>query len=194
MTLSEYESKQILQKYRIPVTREVEVDNPTSFLAAIKEIGLPVVIKGCGAKLSHKTERSLVHVDVRSEADAIAAFEEIMEAVKAEDGAVLVQEMIKGKRELVVGFVRGSQFGPCVMFGLGGIFTEILKDIVFRVAPLTKKDALEMMQEIKGAKFLKLFAACRRLILMPWPAYSSTWATSAWNKTRLKRSISTPLY
>jgi len=68
--------------------------------------------------------------------------------------AVLVQEMVKGKRELVAGLTRDAQFGPCVMFGLGGIFTEILKDISFRVAPLEKRDALEMMQEIKGHKIL----------------------------------------
>ena len=67
---------------------------------------------------------------------------------------VLVQEMIKGKRELVAGLTRDAQFGPCVMFGLGGIFTEILKDISFRVAPLEKLDAMEMMQEIKGHKIL----------------------------------------
>jgi acetyl-CoA synthetase (ADP-forming) len=68
--------------------------------------------------------------------------------------AVLVQEMVKGQRELVVGMTRDPQFGPCVMFGLGGIFTEILKDVSFRKAPLEKRDALEMMREIKGQKIL----------------------------------------
>jgi len=74
--------------------------------------------------------------------------------VENNEKAVLVQEMIKGQRELVVGLTRDPQFGPCVMFGLGGIFTEILKDISFRVAPLEKHDALEMMREIKGHKIL----------------------------------------
>jgi acyl-CoA synthetase (NDP forming) len=69
-------------------------------------------------------------------------------------GAVLIQEMIKGKRELVVGLIRDPQFGPCVMFGLGGIFTEILRDVSFRLAPLEKRDALEMIQEIKAHKIL----------------------------------------
>jgi len=68
--------------------------------------------------------------------------------------AILVQEMIKGKRELMVGLTRDAQFGPCVMFGLGGIFTEILKDVSFRLAPLTQRDALEMMADIKGSKIL----------------------------------------
>ena len=70
-------------------------------------------------------------------------------------GAVLVQEMIKAERELVIGMTRDPQFGPCVMFGLGGIFTEILKDISFRIAPLEKRDALEMMQDIKAHKILE---------------------------------------
>ncbi len=68
--------------------------------------------------------------------------------------SILVQEMIKGKRELVIGLIRDPQFGPCVMFGLGGIFTEILKDVSFRLAPLEKRDALEMMDEIKAHKIL----------------------------------------
>ena len=75
--------------------------------------------------------------------------------VKNDGGAVLVQEMIKGDRELVAGLTRDDQFGPCVMFGLGGIFTEVLKDICFRVAPIEKRDALEMMQGIKARKILE---------------------------------------
>jgi len=74
--------------------------------------------------------------------------------MNGDKGAVLIQEMIKGKRELVVGLIRDPQFGPCVMFGLGGIFTEILKDVSFRLAPLEKRDALEMMGEIKAHKIL----------------------------------------
>jgi acetyl-CoA synthetase (ADP-forming) len=70
-------------------------------------------------------------------------------------GGVLVQEMVKGQRELMAGLTRDPQFGPCVMFGLGGIFTEILKDVSFRLAPLKHLDALDMMQEIKGHKILE---------------------------------------
>jgi len=74
--------------------------------------------------------------------------------MKGAGNAVLVQEMIRCKRELAMGLTRDPQFGPCVMFGLGGIFTEILKDVSFRVAPLAKQDALAMMQEIRGRKIL----------------------------------------
>jgi acetyl-CoA synthetase (ADP-forming) len=96
----------------------------------------------------------LIRVDIRNGEEATAAFEEIR-AHMGTDFGVLVQEMVKGQRELVVGLTRDPQFGPCVMFGLGGIFTEILKDISFRVAPLEKKDALGMMQEIRGHKILE---------------------------------------
>jgi acetyl-CoA synthetase (ADP-forming) len=75
--------------------------------------------------------------------------------MEASDASVLVQEYVRGQRELVAGLTRDPQFGPCVMFGLGGIFTEVLKDISFRLAPLEREDALEMMKEIKGHKILE---------------------------------------
>jgi acetyl-CoA synthetase (ADP-forming) len=152
--LSEYESKEILRAYDIPVTKETEVGDEKTLLKAVRDIGFPLVLKGSGADLSHKTERGLVRVDIRNEEEAKTAFKGIMDELKDNGGRVLVQEMVKGERELVVGLTYDDQFGPCVMFGLGGIFTEILKDIAFRVAPLEKRDALEMMQEIKARKIL----------------------------------------
>ena len=154
-TLSEHESKELLRSYEIPVTREIQVDNQKELLEAVQKIGFPLVIKACGPKLSHKTERGLVRVDIRGEKEATSAFNEIMNEVKQDGGSVLVQEMVKGQRELVIGLTRDPQFGPCVMFGLGGIFTEVLKDISFRVAPIETRDALEMMQDIKASKILE---------------------------------------
>ena len=153
-TLSEYESKQVLASYGIPVTKELLVHNVQDLINAAKEIGYPLVLKGCSSGIAHKTEKGLIRVDIRNEEEAKAAFEEITANIGAED-SILVQEMVKGQRELVIGLTRDPQFGPCVMFGLGGIFTEILKDISFRVAPLEKRDALEMMQDIKGHKILE---------------------------------------
>jgi len=153
-TLSEHESKGLLRAYNIPVTREIEADDQNKLMKAMQEIGFPLVMKACGPQLTHKTERGLVRVDIRNEQEAITAFREIMNEIGRDEGRVLVQEMVKGQRELVVGLTRDPQFGPCVMFGLGGIFTEILKDISFRVAPIEKRDALEMMQDIKARKIL----------------------------------------
>jgi len=153
-TLSEYESKQVLSAYGIPVTREVLVNDLDGLKAAAGQIGYPLVLKGCSSEIAHKTEKGLIRVDIRNEAEAASAFEEIMGQMGS-GAAVLVQEMVKGQRELVIGLTRDPQFGPCVMFGLGGIFTEILRDISFRVAPLEKRDALEMMKDIKGHKILE---------------------------------------
>lgn len=154
-SLSEYESKQVLAAYGIPVTREILVSHIKELIRVAEEIGYPLVLKGCSSGIAHKTEKGLIRVDIRDEKEAGAAFEEIMAKMDEADRAVLVQEMVKGQRELVMGLTRDPQFGPCVMFGLGGIFTEVLKDISFRVAPLEKRDALEMMQEIKGHKILE---------------------------------------
>jgi len=153
-TLSEYESKQVLAAYDIPVTREILVKDKTSLDKAINKIGFPLVMKGCSADIAHKTEKGLIHVDIRTATEAKKAFREIMNGMEGFEGGVLIQEMIKGRRELVMGLTRDPQFGPCVMFGLGGIFTEILRDISFRHAPLEVRDAREMMQEIRGHKIL----------------------------------------
>ena len=152
--LSEFESKQLLASYQIPVTRESLVENEENLIKTAGDIGYPVVIKACSPDISHKTEKGLIRVDIRNDDEARIAFNELITGMNGNDKTVLVQEMIQGKRELVAGLTRDAQFGPCVMFGLGGIFTEILKDISFRVAPLEKRDALEMMQEIKGHKIL----------------------------------------
>ena len=154
-TLSEYESKILLKTYGIPVTKEILATDMDGLMEAAGKIGYPLVLKGSSSEIAHKTEKGLIKVDIRNKEEARAAFTEIMGAMDVDDGAVLVQEMVKGQRELVVGLTRDPQFGPCVMFGLGGIFTEILKDISFRVAPLEKRDALEMMQDIKGHKILE---------------------------------------
>jgi acetyl-CoA synthetase (ADP-forming) len=154
--LTEYESKQVLAAYNLPIAREELVNNAEDLLKAAEKIGYPVVIKGCSAEIAHKTEKGLIRVDVRNDEEATTVFREISSAMDGvSDGAVLVQQLVKGRRELVIGLTRDAQFGPCVMFGLGGIFTEVLKDTVFRVAPLDKQDALEMMQEIKASKILE---------------------------------------
>ena len=152
--LSEYESKLVLASYGLPVTDEQLAKTPEELIKATAKIGYPLVIKASSADIAHKTEKGLIRVDVRNNEEAKTAFNEIVESMNGAGKAVLVQQMIRGQRELVIGLTRDPQFGPCVMFGLGGIFTEILEDTVFRVAPLEKFDALDMMQEIKAHKIL----------------------------------------
>ena len=152
--LSEYESKKILSRFGIPVVREMLVGDLSEAKTAAESLGYPIVLKACSAEISHKTESGLIAVDLRSEADLSAAFTRIAEKMGTGEDHFLVQEMIKGSRELVMGMTRDPVFGPCVMFGIGGIFTEALGDVSFRAAPLTRQDALEMMQEIRGQRLL----------------------------------------
>ena len=121
-----------------------------------EKIGYPVVMKGCSAELAHKTESGMVKLNVGNSEEAARVFDELTAKMKNLDG-VLIEKMVKGSREFVIGLSRDPQFGPCVMFGLGGIFTEALKDVTFRVAPLSMEDALEMIDEIKTKKFLGEF-------------------------------------
>ncbi len=154
MILSEYESKKLLTGYGIPVSREVLVQDRAKLDQALTQIGYPVVLKACSPEISHKTEKDVIRLDIRNLEEALVAYDEIISLMGRNGGNILIQEMVKGKRELMVGLTRDPQFGPCVMFGLGGIFTEILKDVSFRVAPIEEKDAFDMMNDIKGHKIL----------------------------------------
>lgn len=153
--LSEYESKLLLAKYGIPITVERLAKTADDATAAAAEIGYPVVLKACGPEITHKTERELVVVGVRNSEELRFAFDKISTNLgDTPSEGVLVQQMISGERELVIGLIRDPQFGPCVMFGLGGIFTEILKDTSFRVAPITEEEALQMMDDIRAKDIL----------------------------------------
>ena len=153
--LSEHDSKLLLEKYGVPVTPEKLVQTADEAARAAADLGYPVVLKACGPEIAHKTERNLVAVGIRSEDELREAFRGMESRLNSDPReGMLVQAMIKGERELVIGLIRDPQFGPCVMFGLGGIFTEILKDTSFRVAPITEYDALQMMDEIRARDIL----------------------------------------
>jgi len=153
-TLSEFESARLLADFGIPTVRGILARNWEEVRKAAEEIGYPVVLKVCSPEVSHKTELGLVAVDLRNAADLELAFQRISISSPATGSRFLVQDMIRGGRELVIGMIRDPQFGPCVMFGLGGILTEILGDVTFRPAPLSEADAEEMLMEIKGKKIL----------------------------------------
>jgi len=155
--LNEYESKRLLDAYSIPVTKEFVATSITEALSFAEQIGYPVVLKGSSRTLTHKTEHKLIELGIDSDQALEKAYHALEERGKGQLDGILVQQMIKGERELVAGLIRDPQFGPCVMFGLGGIFTEVLKDVTFRVAPLEMRDALEMMDEIRARKLLDAF-------------------------------------
>ena len=156
-TLSEFDSKKVLDAYAIPVTRELVTKDLSDALKFADEIGYPVVLKGSSSTLTHKTELNLIELDIKDRDGLEKAYKALEERGGDQLDGILVQQMVKGDREFVAGLIRDPQFGPCVMFGLGGIFTEVLKDVTFRVAPLEKRDALEMMDEIKAKKLLDEF-------------------------------------
>jgi acetyl-CoA synthetase (ADP-forming) len=153
-TLSEHESKLFLGEQGIPVTREWIRQSEEEIISAADTIGFPVVLKASGNEFSHKTELNLIELDLRNKDEVRQAYRRLVSRQDIQVKEVLVQQMIKGDRELVAGMTRDDQFGPCVMFGLGGIFTEVLEDIVFRVAPLTRADAMEMMDGIRSRRIL----------------------------------------
>ncbi len=156
-TLSESDSKKVLSAYAIPVTKERVAGSLDEAKEIAREIGYPVVLKGSSSTLTHKTELNMIELDIKDDKALEEAYKALEERGKGELEGILVQQMIKGDREFVAGLIRDPQFGPCVMFGLGGIFTEVLKDVTFRVAPLEKRDALEMMDEIRAKKLLDSF-------------------------------------
>ncbi|MGA3280203.1 MAG: acetate--CoA ligase family protein [Smithella sp.] len=155
-TLSEYESRLVIESAGVPVVPAALVKTREEAVREAAKIGFPLVMKGCSAELAHKTEAGMVALNIGNIEEVAAVFEEFTDKAKNLDG-VLIEKMVKGSREFVIGLSRDAQFGPCVMFGLGGILTEALKDVTFRVAPLSKQDALEMIDEIKTKKLLGEF-------------------------------------
>jgi succinyl-CoA synthetase beta subunit len=153
--LNEFDAKRFLSSYGIPVTKEAIADGPDSAVAEAMKIGFPVVLKASGKGLFHKTEIDGVALNLRNEQDVRDACNKLLHIQGCE--ALLVQEMVKGDREWVCGLKRDDQFKVCVMFGLGGIFTEVLDDVTFRIAPITLWDAEEMMTEIRCKKLLEPF-------------------------------------
>ena len=154
--LSEYDSKRVVASAGVAITREGLAGSKDEAVKLAEDLGFPVVLKGCSSTVTHKTEMGMVKLNLGSSDDVARAYDDIMKAGLELDG-VLVQEMIKGDREFVIGLTRDPQFGPCVMFGLGGIFTEVLNDVSFRVAPISEIDAMEMIGEIKTKKLLDEF-------------------------------------
>lgn len=155
--LSEYESKLVLSAYGIPVTREKTVKTGEEAVAAAAEMGYPVVLKGSGEAMSHKTELDLISLNIRDEKALMASYRGFTERKDVTVDEFLIQQMVTGNRELMAGLKRDSQFGPCVMFGLGGVLAEILDDVAIRVAPLTTFDAMDMMEDIRARKILDEF-------------------------------------
>ncbi len=157
--LSEYEAKKVLAGYGIPVTREVLTTSADMAVESARKLDYPVALKIQSAQITHKTEAGGIKLNVVSDAEVRAGFEEVISNAKkympeAKIQGVLVQEMLKDGVEVIIGTTKDPVFGHVIMFGLGGIFVEALKDVSFRIAPLSRVDAQELVSEIKGYSVL----------------------------------------
>jgi acetyl-CoA synthetase (ADP-forming) len=155
-TLSEAESKRALAAHGVRFPEERQVDTVEGAVDAAAAVGFPVAVKLGGAGIAHKTERGLVRLGLADvEAVAVAAGE-LLAAARPEDGDVhlLVAPMVKGNRELIAGLHRDEQFGMTVMLGVGGVLTEALGDVSFRLVPITRIDALEMIDDLETQALL----------------------------------------
>ena len=156
-TLSEAASKDLLRAYGVPVLAERTAADADRAAAAAADLGFPVVVKLCGDAIAHKTERGLVRLGLRDAASVHDAATQLLAAARPDDGDVelLVAPMLRGNRELIAGLHHDPQFGPTVMLGVGGILAEAVADVSFRLAPIERVDAEEMIDELKGAAILK---------------------------------------
>lgn len=152
--LDEHESKNWLETLGLKVVKEVVIKDIDEAIQAANKIGFPVVLKGRIEGQIHKTEAGLVKLNLLNADQVKSAFQE-MAGLKIKPESFLIQPMLKGNPELIVGITRDSQFGPSAMLGLGGVWAEVYKDVVFRLVPLNKEDIIEMVSDLKGKALLK---------------------------------------
>lgn len=153
-TLSEADSKRLLGAHGVAFPAERQVSSADDAVAAAIEIGHPVVLKLGGHAIAHKTERGLVRLGLRDDAAVAAAATTLLAAARPDDGEVhlLVAPMLEGTRELIAGLHLDPQFGMTVMLGIGGILAEALGDVSFRLVPITRTDAAEMIDDLATQK------------------------------------------
>jgi acyl-CoA synthetase (NDP forming) len=157
--LTEVEAKQLLKAAGIPVIETRLAKTKKEALAIAKEMGYPVGMKIVSPDVVHKSDVGGVKLGLANAAQVSRAYNDILSAVeqkvpKARIEGVSIQKMARPGIEVIIGMSRDAQFGPVIMFGLGGILVELLKDVSFRIVPLTRRDASEMIKEIKGYALL----------------------------------------
>jgi acyl-CoA synthetase (NDP forming) len=156
--VSQEKALELLKKKRFPVVKSVFVKSEKNLLKEAKKLKFPVALKLISPDIIHKSDAKVVFLGIENEEDLEKYYEQAIKNAKKfkrnlNIEGFLLQEMIQGQ-EVIVGMKRDPQFGPVIMFGLGGIFVEILKDVSFRIAPVDKNMALEMIKEVKGSNIL----------------------------------------
>ena len=158
-TLSEPDSKALLADYGVPFAPEERASDVAGAVLAAERVGLPVAVKLAGDAIAHKTERGLVRLNLGDAAAVQTAAEELLAAATAADGDVelLVSPMLSGTRELIAGLHRDPQFGMTVMLGVGGVLAEAVADVAIRLVPLTRQDALDLIDDLRTQALLGPF-------------------------------------
>jgi len=159
-SLLETEAKELLREYKIPVPDFKLIKNEEEISKIREAIGYPIVMKIVSPDIIHKSDAGGVKVGIKNEEEANIAYQDIMYSVKkykreAKITGVIAYKIIPQATEIIIGMMKDPHFGPVAMFGLGGIFVEVLKDVSFRIIPLEERDAREMITEIKGYEILK---------------------------------------
>ena len=153
--LTEFESKELLKEIGISIPGQKLTSNKEETVLATKSIGFPVVLKLMAEDIVHKSDTGAVKLNIKNEEETTNAFEELMKIASQAEKLISVQKMADEPiTELIIGMTTDAQFGPALMFGIGGILVELLEDVSFRIAPITEYDAREQIHEIKGFPIL----------------------------------------
>jgi acyl-CoA synthetase (NDP forming) len=158
--LTEFESKRVLKRAGIPVVETKLAKNQKEAVSISQKIGFPVVLKIVSPDVIHKTDAGGVKIGLKNVSEVKKAYNDILTSVKKQVPRALihgisVQKMARPGVEVIIGTSQDPQFGPVIMFGLGGLFVEVLRDVSFRIVPVGRRDAIEMIEETKGYPLLK---------------------------------------
>jgi acetate---CoA ligase (ADP-forming) subunit beta len=156
----------LMAKFELPIVKQNTANNADEAVKTAQKISFPVAMKIVSPDIIHKTEAGAIKVNIKNEQEAKDAYNEIIANCKkynpkANIKGVLIQQMVSGQ-EVIVGMKKDAQFGPVLMVGLGGVLVELLKDVSFRITPVDKKMALEMLKELKGFKLLDGFRGSKK--------------------------------
>jgi acetyl-CoA synthetase (ADP-forming) len=153
--LTEFESKELFQEIGIPVPAQKLAVSKEETISAAEQIGFPVVLKLMAEDVVHKSDTGAVKLNIKNKQEVEQAYDELMKIEAKSEKKISVQKMADEPiTELIIGMTTDPQFGPALMFGIGGILVELLEDVSFRIAPITEFDAKEMIHEIKGFPIL----------------------------------------
>ena len=153
--LTEFESKNLLKEIGIPIPEQELATTKEETIAFAKKIGFPVVLKLMAEDIVHKSDTGAVKLNIKNIDETAQAYDELMKIPSQSEKSISIQKMADEPiTELIIGMTTDAQFGPALMFGIGGILVELLEDVSFRIAPITEYDAREQIHEIKGFPIL----------------------------------------